>query len=311
MKKHLTFLVVMLLGMTSLNARPVDVAQAKQIAQQFVSANFNNNQENSALELVYTGVSTRGEACFYTFNKGESGFVIVSADDRFRPIVGYSDEGPFATENPSPELMFYLDKIIEARTSRNAVSIGRTAEEWQSVATTGKLLSRNGGRGVDYICTTKWNQDSPYNLYAPEANGGSGGRCYAGCVATAMSQVMKRWNHPLQGTGSHSYYCYGYGTQSANFGATTYQWDLMPDRLGGASQEEIEAVALFMYHCGVSVDMNFSPSGSGANSWDVPYAIRHYFSYTNQCSLKSRDEYSLTNWQNMLKDQFDIGWPVY
>ena len=311
MKKHLTFLVVMLLGMTSLNARPVDVAQAKQIAQQFVSANFSNIQENSALELVYTGVSTRGEACFYTFNKGESGFVIVSADDRFRPIVGYSDEGPFATENPSPELMFYLDKIIEARTSRNAVSIDRTAEEWQSVATTGKLLSRNGGRGVDYICTTKWNQDSPYNLYAPEASGGSGGRCYAGCVATAMSQVMKRWNHPLQGTGSHSYYCYGYGTQSANFGATTYQWDLMPDRLGGASQEEIEAVALFMYHCGVSVDMNFSPSGSGANSWDVPYAIRHYFSYTNQCSLKSRDEYSLTNWQNMLKDQFDIGWPVY
>ena len=311
MKKHLTFLVVMLLGMTSLNARPVDVAQAKQIAQQFVSANFNNIQENSALELVYTGVSTRGEACFYTFNKGESGFVIVSADDRFRPIVGYSDEGPFATENPSPELMFYLDKIIEARTSRNAVSIDRTAEEWQSVATTGKLLSRNGGRGVDYICTTKWNQDSPYNLYAPEASGGSGGRCYAGCVATAMSQVMKRWNHPLQGTGSHSYYCYGYGNQSANFGATTYQWDLMPDRLAGASQEEIEAVALFMYHCGVSVDMNFSPSGSGANSWDVPYAIRHYFSYTNQCSLKSRDEYSLTNWQNMLKDQFDIGWPVY
>ena len=311
MKKHLTFLVVMLLGMTSLNARPVDVAQAKQIAQQFVSANFSNIQENSALELVYTGVSTRGEACFYTFNKGESGFVIVSADDRFRPIVGYSDEGPFATENPSPELMFYLDKIIEARTSRNAVSIDRTAEEWQSVATTGKLLSRNGGRGVDYICTTKWNQDSPYNLYAPEASGGSGGRCYAGCVATAMSQVMKRWNHPLQGTGSHSYYCYGYGTQSANFGATTYQWDLMPDRLAGASQEEIEAVALFMYHCGVSVDMNFSPSGSGANSWDVPYAIRHYFSYTNQCSLKSRDEYSLTNWQNMLKDQFDIGWPVY
>ena len=311
MKKQLTFLVAILIGMTSLNARPVDAAQAKQIAQQFVSANFNNLHENSALELVYTGVSARNEACFYAFNAGNSGFVIVSADDRFRPIVGYSDEGPFETENMSPELAFYLSKIIEARTDRNAVMVDNVEQDWQSVASTGRLVSRNGGRAVDYICTTKWNQDSPYNLYAPEASGGSGGRCYAGCVATAMSQVMKRWNHPLQGTGSHSYFCQGYGQQSANFGQTTYQWDLMPDRLGGASQEEIEAVALFMYHCGVSVDMNFSPSGSGANSWDVPYAIRHYFSYTNQCSLKSRDEYSLTNWQNMLKDQFDIGWPVY
>lgn len=311
MKKHLITLIALLLGLNCLNANPIDLEKAKTIAQKFACATINNELSGNDLQLVYTGVSTRGEACFYAFNCGETGFVIVSADDRFRPIVGYSDEGPFETENMSPELAFYLGKIIEARTSRNAVLIDNAAEEWQSVLATGQLLSRNGGRGVDYICTTKWNQDSPYNLYAPEASSGPGGRCYAGCVATAMSQVMKRWDHPLQGSGSHSYYCYGYGNQSANFGATTYQWDLMPDRLGGASQEEIEAVALFMYHCGVSVDMNFSPSGSGANSWDVPYAIRHYFSYTNQCSLKSRDEYSLTNWQNLLKEQFDLGWPVY
>jgi hypothetical protein len=312
MKKRLIFtLIVMLAGMTMLNAHPVDAAKAKNIGQKFVNAKFDNNLKSSDLQLVYTGVSTNNEVCFYAFNAGQEGFVIVSADDRFRPIVGYSDEGPFETENMSPELEFYLGKIIEARTSRAAVLDDRTPEEWQSVATTGKLLSLNGGRGVDYICTTKWNQDSPYNLYAPEASGGPGGRCYAGCVATAMSQVMKRWNHPLQGTGSHSYYCYGYGNQSANFGNTTYDWEHMPDRLTGASDEEIEAVARLMYHCGVAVDMQFSPSGSGANSWDVPSAIRRYFSYSNNATLKSRDEYSLTNWQNMLKEQFNIGWPVY
>ena len=310
MKKLFFSFFVMLLCVTSLNARPVDAAKAKAIGQKFACEKIDRQLKSNDLELVYTGLSNRNEACFYAFNAGTSGFVIVSADDRFRPIVGYSDEGPFETENMSPELAFYLEKIIEARTSRNAVLSDDTEEEWQSVMTTGKLLSRNGGRGVDYICTTKWNQDWPYNMYAPEATGGSGGHCYAGCVATAMSQVMKRWNHPAQGTGSHSYHC-SYGQQSANFGATTYHWELMPDRLAGASQEEIEAVALFMYHCGVSVDMNFSPSGSGASSWDVPYAIRHYFSYTNQAQLKDRDSYSLANWQNLLKGQFDIGWPVY
>ena len=311
MKKHFTLFFVMLFSVTALLARPVNEAGAKAVAQRFLSLKISKELRDNDLQLAHTGVSTRGETCFYVFNAGGDGFVIVSADDRFRPIVGYSDEGPFATENPSPEAMFYLDRIIEARTSRSAVLFDNTAEEWQSVMTSGKLLSRNGGRGVDYICTTKWNQDSPYNLYAPEANGGPGGRCYAGCVATAMSQVMKRWDHPLQGTGSHSYYCYGYGMQSANFGNTTYDWDNMPDRLSGASQEEIEAVATLMYHCAVAVDMDFSPSGSGANSWDVPGAIRQYFSYSNHASLKGRDEYSLTNWQNMLKEQFDLGWPVY
>ena len=301
----------MLLGATALNARPVDVAQAKIVARKFADANFDNQLKSNDLQIVYTGVSDRNETCFYVFNSGEESFVIVSADDRFRPIVGYSDEGPFATENMSPELAFYLDKIIEARTSPNVVLFDDTEQEWQSVMATGRLISRNRGRAVDYICTTKWNQDWPYNMYAPEASSGSGGHCYAGCVATAMSQVMKRWDHPAHGTGSHSYYCPGYGSQSANFGQTTYHWELMPDRLGGASQEEIEEVALFMYHCGVSVDMGFSPSGSGANSWDVPYAIRHYFSYSNHAQLKDRDSYSLINWQNLLKEQFDIGWPVY
>ena len=311
MKRSLLLSLVMLLSMTTLSARPIDAARAKTIGQRFAQANFDSNLRGSDLQLVYTGSSSRGETCFYAFNVGEGGFVIVSADDRFRPIVGYSDEGTFETENPSPELMFYLDKIIEARTSRNAVLFDDTEQEWQSVATTGRLLSRNGGRAVDYICTTKWNQDSPYNLYAPESNGGPGNRCYAGCVATAMSQVMKRWNHPLQGTGSYSYYCPGYGTQSANFGETTYDWEHMPDRLAGASQQEIEAVALFMYHCGVSVEMQFSPSGSGANSWDVPDAIQRFFSYSSHADLKWREGYSLLNWQEMLKESHDIGWPVY
>ena len=311
MKKLLLLLVAVVCGINVLTAHPVDVEKAKAVGRNFVSANFEMKSQTTDLQLVYSGVSNRDEACFYVFNVGNEGFVIVSADDRFRPIVGYSDEGPFATENMSPELSFYLDRIIDARTSPNAVLFADTQEEWRSVSQTGKLLSRNGGRAVDYICTTKWNQDSPYNLYAPEASSGPGGRCYAGCVATAMSQVMKHWNHPAQGSGSHSYYCYGYGTQSANFGNTTYHWELMPDRLGGASQEEIEAVALFMYHCGVSVDMGFSPSGSGANSWDVPNAINRYFSYSSHASLKTRDDYSLLTWQNMLKESIDLGWPLY
>lgn len=310
MKRHLLTLLVLLLGWNLLNANPVSLEKARIIGLQFASAKLNSDLKDSDLDCVYTGTSNRGESCFYVFNVGTKGFVIISADDRFRPVVGYSDEGIFETQNMSPELAYYLGEIIKARTSRNAVLLDKTPEEWESVATTGKLISRNGGRGVDYLCATQWNQDAPYNLYAPEASSGPGGRCYAGCVATAMSQLMKYWDHPLQGTGSHSYYS-SYGMLSANFGATTYQWELMPNRLSGASQEEIEAVALLMYHCGVAVDMGYSPTGSGAYSWDVPRVIRQYFSYSSHADYQSRDSYSLTNWQNKLKQSFDLGWPVY
>ena len=312
MKQHFLFILAMLCCMSTLKARPVDAEQAQAIGQKFLAAQFDNQKQANDLSLVYTGTSQRGEVCFYAFNAGTEGFVIVSADDRFRPIVGYSVEGPFETENMSPELAFYLEKIIEARTSRNAVLFDDTAEEWQSLRSTGHLISRNGGKSATYICSTKWNQDSPYNLYAPAASSGPGGRCYAGCVATAMSQVMKHWNHPLQGKDSHSYFCPGYGRLEANFGETTYDWEHMTDKLGAAStQEEIEAVALFMYHCAVAVNMNFSPNGSGANSTDVPKAIRRYFYYATQAQLRNRDSYSLTDWQDMLKDSFDKNWPLY
>ena len=318
MKKHILMLLALLLGINFLNANPIDMERAKAVGQKFACAKFNKELRSNDLSWVYTGASQRGETCFYVFNTGEQGFVIVSADDRFRPIVGYSDERPFETENMSPELAFYLDKIIEARTSRNAVFFDNTEEEWQSVMATGKLLSRNGGRGVDYLVSTIWNQDSPYNLYAPEASNGPGGRCYAGCVATAMSQIMKYWDYPEHGTGSHTYSSGGWWGQpyypdlTANFGETYYDWDNMPIRIsGGSPQEQIEAVATLMYHCGVSVNMGFAADGSGANSEDVPDAIQQYFSYSSHASLKYRESYSLTNWQNLLKESFDIGWPVY
>ena len=164
MKKVLFLLVAVICGINVLTAHPVDAEKAKAVGRNFVSANFEMKSQAVDLQLVSSGVSNRDEVCFYVFNVGNEGFVIVSADDRFRPIVGYSDEGPFATENMSPELSFYLDRIIDARTSPDAVLFADTQEEWRSVSQTGKLLSRNGGRAVDYICTTKWNQDSPYNL---------------------------------------------------------------------------------------------------------------------------------------------------
>ena len=310
--KRILITLVLISAVISVKAEPVDVKSAECAALQFVETSFRYQTKTADLQLVYTGMMERGEACFYVFNVGETGFVIISADDRFRPVVGYSDEGAFPEENRSPEMMFYLDKIIEARSSSHAVLPDDAKEEWQSLLHQGKPLSRNGGKEADYICETKWNQNSPYNYYAPEASSGPGGRCYAGCVATAMSQVMKHWDAPLQGRGTHSYFS-SYGHLSADFGNTTYNWEHMPDHISTSTSttEEIEAVALLMYHCAIAVDMAFSPNGSAAYSEDVAQAMRKYFDYSIHAKLYYRDYYELYEWQMLLKEQFDLGWPVY
>ena len=313
MKKYLMSMLALVLGIGMAQANPVGLSQAKYVGQQFVQASFDQTRQSSELTLVYTGNTNRGEACFYVFNVGNEGYVIVSADDFYRPIVAYSEEGTFDAQNINPEFGFMLDKVIAARNGKLRGSAEpQIAAEWTSVMNTGRLISRNGGREKFYLVKTKWDQNYPYNYYCPNGNGGPGGHVYAGCVATAMSQVMKYWDYPTQGTGSYSYYCPGYGQQSANFGATTYDWANMPIQLGNSSpQEQIDAVATLMYHCGVAVDMSYAIDGSGSYSDLVPPAIRSYFGYSNQAVKRNRDGYSYVNWANMLKESFDMGWPVY
>ena len=321
-------LMALVLGFQMVNANPVDVNRARMVGQQFVQANFELNRQNVDMELVYTGVSTRGEACFYVFNYGNEGFVAVSADDVFRPIVAYSYEDPFDAQNINPEFAFVLNRLIASRTNRvSGQPSPEVAAEWKSVLETGKLPSRNGGRPRTFLCTTRWNQNpDPYNTMCPADPLGPGGHDYTGCVATAMAQLMKYWNHPVQGTGSHSYVCnpkpgYSghpeYGTLTANFGATTYDWANMLDAYPEGSSytpEQGEAVATIGYHCGVSVDMmygNVQDGGSGAYSGDVPGAISQYFGYSSAAVYRSRDNYNRDNWMSMLKESIDMGWPLY
>lgn len=311
MKKFLLLVVAVMFGFGTMSAKSVDVNTARTLGQKFVYANF-ENVNTTDLQLVTTVASDNGDDCFYVFNVGENGFVIISAADNYHPILAYSEESNFDMSNEHNGAMFMLENyrldIANAITNGNA-AMPEVAAEWAMLEKTGRL-NTNRAEKVGPLCTTKWNQDSPYNYYAPTAAGGPGGRAYAGCVATAMSQVMKAWNAPTHGEGSHSYYCVGVGQLSANFGATTYQWDLMPNSLSNASQEQIEAVALLMYHCGVSVDMMFAADGSGAFSDDVPNAMRNYFDY-DYCIKKMRQSYATDVWNQMLRDEFDLGRPVY
>lgn len=310
MKKLLFLIVAVTLGIGTMFAKPIDVNTAKSLGQMFVEANF-EQMRNADLELVYTVFSDKGEACVYVFNVGDGGFVMISATDNVRPVLAYSEDGTFDASNPHNGAMYMLHTYknsISYAIENEVVATPDVVGEWKSLINCGKLNNKKADK-VGPLVKTLWNQDSPYNLYAPAASGGPGGRCYAGCVATAMSQLMKYWDKPIHGYGQFSYYCYPYGNLSANFAATTYDWDNMPRSLG-SNQTQIEAVALLMYHCGVAVRMGFGPNGSGSQSERVPAAMYNYFDY-HHCVQRYRNSYPLANWISMLKAEFDLLRPVY
>ena len=301
MKKTIILFLLITLSFTSYSQ--VTESQARTTAQAFAEANFAAKGE--ALTLVS---SDR----VYIYNVGDNGFVMVSGNTALPPVLGYSQSENFPDLDYAPEnyrwwIQHYKDMVDYAE----AYGIQPEAEvrqQWDE-ALNGRFANR-GTTTVDPLITTHWNQDCYYNEYCPSTGGGWwGGPCghaYAGCVACAMAQVMKYWNHPAMGFGSHSYVHSQYGEQSANFGATTYQWSSMPEQIYSHN----DAVATLMYHCGVSVDMNYGPDGSGAQSRDVETALRSYFGY---CGAKYREKsaYEQDVWVDMLKAELDLSHPIY
>ena len=162
-----------------------------------------------------------------------------------------------------------------------------------------------------------WNQTDLYNNMAPlDPNSVYSGHCKSGCVANAMSQIMRYWEWPRHGQGGHGYnassYYGNYGWQEANFEDATYRFELMPDFLDFASpQYEVDATALLEYHAGVSVDMGYGPSASGAYSEDVGPAMQEYFGYSPDLEHRYKSNGGNNQWKNSLRANLDSGMPLY
>ena len=300
----LTLLFATFIQSFSQIATQVDEALARKTAQNFAETQL--SFKNQDLNLV----SSNG---MFIYNIGNQGFVIISCNTVLPPVLGWSNQGNFPDLEEAPENLVswiaHYSEMIDFALANGIQPEAKVQNLWDEAAQS--IFGTRNTRTVDPLVSTHWNQDCFYNEYCPATSGGwwwggPCGHCYAGCVATAMAQVMKYWNYPETGFGSHSYVHSEYGEQSANFATTTYHWDEMPDDVWDYN----DAVATLLYHCGVSVNMNYSASGSGAQSQDVETAMRSYFGY---CGAKYRQKssYQEEAWISMLKAELNLSHPIY
>lgn len=303
-------------------AAPRSEKAAREIAAQFLcSKNMAKGKQvnGTQLTLAATGTSLLGVAkskgqgadaeSLYIYNVGNEAFAIVSGDDAVEPILAYSMDGTFCTENVPEHIRQWLQTYVDEQNyytnnagSQRAFATATTQSAYpNSVA---PILKSNGE-------LIQWDQSAPFNDDCPNY---MGSRSAAGCVATALAQIMyyHRWPEKAQG-GSKSYLTATYGiADDFTFTGTTFDYGkMLPYYYKGLYTEEQGAEAAKLTHAvGVAVDMDYAPEGSGAHSMDIGNAFVKYFNYDRNIHYVMRDYFTLGEWLDMIKGEISAGRPI-
>ncbi len=255
------------------------------------------------LKLTYTQ-EMNAQPTVYVFDReNEPGFYLLAADDAIGNIVlGYSDTNYFSADNIAPGLQWLLNaysKCVSECADGFVITLSQAPKDW--------------GR-IEPLITTKWDQDAPYNDMCPVL---SGSRTVTGCVATAAAQIMKKFQWPVSGKGSHSYqskYTIN-GTKptfSSDFSSHKYDWVNMLDSYDATStQVQKDAVAQLMKDCGIAAETQYAPQGSSASMIKEGAGMLEYFDYDKSMNYVKREWFSNDEWKLMMYDEISQGRPVF
>jgi photosystem II stability/assembly factor-like uncharacterized protein len=303
--RKITFLIAAIFLAISGFTNPVKQNDARVIAFNYF-IHF-SGKINPVLDNSFS-VEYDGSIVYHAFNFKDGGFVIVSADDAVIPILAESADGSVEPDMANSSVKYWFEcyskeilAIIEAK-----------ADNMQTLPQWNRIRNNEFDRStadVGPLVTTTWDQAEWYNYYCPTDPGGFGGHALVGCVATAVGQIMKYHSFPSHGFLSHSYQHPVYGTLSANFGETTYNWEAMGNSANSSGYEDI---ARLLFHVGVAVEMNYGPDASGAKSEGLPWALITYFNYNpNFIGLAYKSDYSDPQWKELLKADLNAFLPLY
>lgn len=313
MKQLITILLTLTLFTAS--AGKVGLEQAMLVGRNFFFEQASRHQAMDYNQLTIRGTLDefyRGDIVFYAMNFDRGGWAVVSADDAVVPVLAYSYEGMYSRDDQPPQFVAWMEgyaKQIAWSMERNAGADQDVAAAWNRLSVNDPALLNLSpdSRDVAPMLTSTWNQGNPYNFLCPADASGPGGHVYAGCVATAMAQVMYYYRWPVTGNGQHCYYPSGYPQQCADFTNTTYQWNEMVN----STSSKDTAMGLLQWHCGIAVNMMYGAGGSGAYSEDAASALRTYFKYTPNTTLLYKENYSEQQWANILISNLDARRPMY
>lgn len=265
--------------------------------------------------------AAKDAASYYVFNAdGGKGYVIVSGDDRTIPVLGYSLNGTFDSSNIPSNMKAWLQSYAdEIAALKDAPAASSTAGNNGFGKTSALPVDP-----IEPLIKTYWNQSTPYWNNCPVWDGQ---RCYTGCVATSMAQVMNYHKWPAATTAEiPAYTTLNHGISMPAIPAgTAIDWENMLEAYGeyvdnndsylekSYTDEQAQAIANLMLYCGTSLEMNYgidSDGGSAAFSVNVAKALKEYFDYDENLYCAQRSNYSIAEWNSLLLSELSKGRPI-
>jgi hypothetical protein len=287
-------------------AAPATAEQARQVAQAWLSIQPRplDAPLGDKIARVETFADALGQPVYYIAYLDPKGFLIVSADDLIEPVVGFLPDGQYdpSPSNPlgtlvSQDLKSRLANVRSLQASKSAMpqALATAQSKWKSLANAAgtqpsplTMLNSVSDIRVSPLIQSKWDQATAYpggpncyNFYTPNNS-------VCGCVATAMSQLMRYWHYPVMGIGVHSMAITVDGssqvasTRGGDGAGGPYNWSqmvLVPDP--SITNSQCQAIGSLCYDAGVSVGMMYTLQLSGAYMQDSRRAMVATFQYGN------------------------------
>ena len=312
-------------------AGPRSFQQAKAIAEKqaaLLGVTIDQKAMTKARKQGDKGEMNLSQQSYYVFpNANSKGFTIVSGDDRLPEIVGYSSQGSY-DENNFPEgfisfMKAYqnlynkvnfgdaeaLKNLAEIKAWRNKIAQKKNAESSQANASAASTSAV-----APLLGNIEWDQTSPYNNMCPKYD--SVHVAATGCVATAMAQVMAYYKYPKQLKADIPGYVNRWNGIPMEIPTITqeegiYDWDnMLPkyNKEANATQQQKDAVAKLMFHCGAAVKMDYGPISSAAVS---ATKLAKYFGYDADLMMDlNRSSFTLDKWMQIIDTELAAGRPV-
>lgn len=274
-----------------------------------------------------------GTALFNVVQLEDRGFVVTSADDGIEPIIAISEGSNLIADASNPLWVLLNEDMAQrhhALKARQTAGTGQQpplaprdspVDKWACLLSDDQpqpqgLTSLNDV-WVAPIVQSHWGQSTVSGFWGPY-------KCYnyytpnnyvCGCVATAMAQIMRKHCFPTAPVPARTFTCFVDGTpKPLTMRGGVYNWSdmkLRPDEGSDMAPDSTvrSAIGKLCYDAGVAVKMQYSSTGSGAYSRDVPNAFVNVFGYASACHCG--EEPGESDIRDAILVNLDHGYPVY
>ena len=268
-----------------------------------------------------------GQVLYHVVTVG-SGFVVVSADDLVEPIVAFCEAGTFDSD-PSKPLGALVGsdlggRMAAARESTSArVGLPKPTaiqSKWAELIRQAESSIETGLTSVSDLrvaplLLSRWNQNDEcgtdcYDYYTPN-------HYPTGCVATALAQILRFHQWPATPIGRLPFTIYVNGgaltayTRGGDGLGGAYNWSQMPlDPDCTLTPAQRQAIGALCFDAGVTVNMDYTDDGSGADSFEAKDALLNVFGYSNARRGYNNGGNIGAGLQGMLNPNLDAGFPV-